>query len=267
MEKININPYQLYQSGFLISPLLPQNRVEGFFKEFRRNYISLEMIRIGGSGDGGYLIPELLDQIDCCISPGVDVTANFEEQLANEFGIPCYLADASVEKPPVQNALFNFEKKYLGSENNQEIMTLGSWLRKIDLESSDSLLLQMDIEGAEYDVLTYESDETLKKFKCMVIEFHQVEKMLEPLMFRFFSALFFRLFKYFKICHVHPNNCCGIANYNGVNIPRVMEITFVRNDVISKLDVANEIEIPHWLDRKNVPTHSDIVLPDIWWKS
>jgi hypothetical protein len=37
-----------------------------------------ELIRLGGNGDGGYLVPDDLDGLDYCFSPGVSITANFE---------------------------------------------------------------------------------------------------------------------------------------------------------------------------------------------
>ncbi len=54
------------------------------------------LIRVGGDGDGGYLIPNDLEGIAACFSPGVATTADFEAGMAAR-GIRCFLADASVE--------------------------------------------------------------------------------------------------------------------------------------------------------------------------
>ena len=70
-------------------------------EQFRSNYISCDLIRIGGEGDGGYLIPNVFDKISYCFSPGVDYTANFEKELSEKFGIKSFMADASVEKAPL----------------------------------------------------------------------------------------------------------------------------------------------------------------------
>ena len=40
------------------------------------------LVRIGAEGDGGYLLPDDLDRISACFSPGVDRTATFENALA-----------------------------------------------------------------------------------------------------------------------------------------------------------------------------------------
>jgi len=41
--------------------------------------VGYDLIRIGGEGDGGYLIPDDLEGVKYCFSPGVDQTADFEK--------------------------------------------------------------------------------------------------------------------------------------------------------------------------------------------
>ena len=48
-----------------------------------------EMIRIGGDFDGGYLVPNDLEGIQYCFSPGVSNKSSFEDHLA-DLGI-CWL--------------------------------------------------------------------------------------------------------------------------------------------------------------------------------
>ena len=37
-----------------------------------------ELIRLGPEGDGGYLLPDDLDGVQCCFSPGVSTESRFE---------------------------------------------------------------------------------------------------------------------------------------------------------------------------------------------
>jgi FkbM family methyltransferase len=85
-------------------------------------------------------------------------------------GIECFLADYSVDKPAIDNSLFNFTKKYLGNKNDYQTIRLESWIK--DNKSDDEMLLQMDIEGAEYQVILDTPSETLRRFRILVIEFH-----------------------------------------------------------------------------------------------
>ena len=52
------------------------------------------LIRVGPSGDGGYLIPDDLDGLVACFSPGVSDISGFEVQCA-ERGMDVFMADAS----------------------------------------------------------------------------------------------------------------------------------------------------------------------------
>jgi hypothetical protein len=42
------------------------------------------LIRLGGETDGGYLIPNDIENIDKCFSPGVSEVANFENDLTKK---------------------------------------------------------------------------------------------------------------------------------------------------------------------------------------
>ena len=70
-----------------------------------------KLIRTGGELDGGYLIPDDMDGVKYCFSPGVSSVADFENDLAKR-GIKSFLADYSVNGPPVENELFDFEKNF-----------------------------------------------------------------------------------------------------------------------------------------------------------
>ena len=70
----------------------------------------------------------------------------------------------------------------------------------------------------------------------------------------------------FSICHVHPNNCCGIFSHGGVDIPRVFEVTFIRNDKIEEVKINDKIHLPHKYDRANLVYEPSIKMPIEWWK-
>jgi hypothetical protein len=59
-----------------------------------------DLIRVGYDNDGGYLVPDDLEGIAACFSPGVGDRAFFETDLLDRFNIPSYLADKSVDGPP-----------------------------------------------------------------------------------------------------------------------------------------------------------------------
>jgi len=227
--------------------------------------VSVDLQRVGGEGDGGYLLPDILDDVDFCFSPGVEYRAEFEKQLATSHGIKCFMADASVDAPPLTDDNFEFDKKFLGNRDVGQFITLKTWMDQKVGEDRDNLLLQMDIEGGEYGVLITESMETLRRFSCIVIEFHMLHKLLDSYFFLFFSSVMEKLFREFSICHVHPNNCCGSIALEGLELPRVIEVTFLRKDLAKALNNGKQIVLPHPLDRKNVDKNDDLLMPRMWW--
>jgi hypothetical protein len=64
--------------------------------------------------------------------------------------------------------------------------------------------------------------------------------------------------------HIHPNNCKNAVNINGVQIPKVMEFTFLRNDRLENLGYQQQF--PHPLDCDNT-TDESIILPKSWYKN
>ena len=220
-----------------------------------------KLIRIGADYDGGYLIPDILDQIEYCFSPGVGNTSSFEDHLSR-FKIQSFLADGTVN----YNEKHNFIKKNLNSFNDENNITLETWVNdKIKDKSNDKLLLQMDIEGSEIEVL-YKSDiNFLERFKCIIIEFHHFTEIINLLGLKIYSDIFNKILKTHYICHIHPNNSAGSTFINGTKIPDVLEITFI-NKKIAKYVKKIEYNLPHELDRNCVKNNRPIECPKLFYK-
>ena len=257
-----------FSHGIIICKVTQTAKIEKFIKRFRENYVSVDLIRIGGDADGGYLIPDIFNRIAYCLSPGVADTADFEAELSRRYDIKSFMIDGSVASAPFADENFHFTKKFLGYRTNGDFITLSDWMESILDAGGDNhgIILQMDIEGGEYDVLTFESTATLSRFAAMIIEFHGLEQFFGPHFLHMTSILFEKLYRNFAICHVHPNNNCGVTSLNGIDMPNVIEVTFLRHDLVDKFKSASALSLPHPLDRKNVSHKPDIGMPKIWWK-
>ena len=221
------------------------------------------LIRLGADGDGGYLIPDDLEGIGACFSPGVSLLSDFELNLAKR-GIPCFLTDYSVEKAPLSHPLIHFEKKFLGLDDNDVFSRLGTWMSRHAPTNTD-LILQMDIEGAEYDVLFDLPEHMLEKYRILVIEFHHLDRLISSEGFLLLNLIFKKLNKYFKVVHIHPNNCAPSYVYQDFEIPPIMEFTFLRRD---RLTPSTAVPLfPHALDMQNIPSLPDVHLPSCWQKN
>ena len=123
---------------------------------------STSLVRLGPPGDGGYLIPDDLDGVTACFSPGVSRQSGFEEACA-ERGMSVFLPDASVEGPAISHKRFHILRKFVGATTNDEFTTLDDWVTASVPESDGELLLQIDVEGYEYEVFFSASDALLRR--------------------------------------------------------------------------------------------------------
>lgn len=256
-----------FSRGIITFNIAKNKEIEKFITRFRENYAPVDLIRIGGDTDGGYLIPDIFDRIAYCLSPGVADTADFEAELSRRYGIKSFMIDGSVASAPFADDNFHFMKKFLGHRTNDDFITLSDWIESVLDGDDDGMILQMDIEGGEYDVLTFESTATLSRFSAMIIEFHGLERLFEPCFLQTISTVFEKLYQNFSICHVHPNNCCGVTSLNGIDVPRIIEVTFLRHDLVDQFKSVSALSLPHRLDRDNVSHYAHIDMPTIWYKS
>ena len=257
----------LFKIKIFKTRLASKNEVETFIKNFVAHYVSTRLIRIGSRNDGGYLVPDILHDLKYCFSPGVDLVSEFEEELSSLYGTKSFMIDASVSRLQINNKDFIFEEKFLSSKTIDRYITLSDWIDKTITDENAKLLLQMDIEGAEYEVLAFENSETLSKFCVIVIEFHDFQNIFDRNQLGIIKGLFEKLYKDFSICHAHPNNNSSEVSLMGISVPKLIEITFIRNDVLENVQSCQNIQLPHVLDEKNVPTKKDLKLSEMWWKT
>ena len=250
------------------STTVDAERLNDFFQKFRPVRTNHKLIRIGSKHDGGYLLPDDLEDIRICFSPGVSTNSDFELEMASR-GVSCYLADYSVDAPSVIHKNIYFEKKFLGCHNVDEYMTLESWVAKHG-QADQNLLLQMDIEKAEYDVIACTSDEVLSRFRVIVMEIHHLEKVcrnegFQGINFQRINNLFQKLSEQFEIVHIHPNNFDCLFHYLSFALPGTMEYTFLRKDRITYKDT--DVMFPHPLDAPNSTVMNDYSLPANWYRT
>jgi hypothetical protein len=222
----------------------------------------IDLIRIGSPTDGGYLIPDDLEGIKYCFSPGVSKSSDFESHMADR-GVKSFLADYSVDKPATSRAEFTFDKKFLGSFDGGNYITLASWKDKYIRDYKGDLILQMDIEGCEYEVILNTPDSLLDQFRIVTIEFHHLNNLFDPFAFILFSSCFRKLLQYFYVAHIHPNNFRGSVKFGEIEIPEVMEFTFINKRRVSS--TKPQCVFPHKLDVENKATYPPMPLPKCWY--
>jgi len=252
----------LIQNGYYLSRSSDIEDVRALIDSLRVASIEQDLIRIGGPGDGGYLIPDDLSDVIACFSPGVGREAKFERGLAS-LGVRSFMADCSVESLPEDHELFTFVKKFVGVETRGSTIRLEDWVNGQSLPEQGDLILQMDIEGAEYAVLLDCPRDLLKRFRIIIVEFHALDMLFSKKPFEIIKQAFAKLTRDFSVVHLHPNNRADILSNSGIDVPQAMEFTFYRNDRV-KISQAKP-SFPHALDSPNHSERPRVVLPRCWW--
>lgn len=255
---------QMAKRGFVLRRSTDAAAVRRLIRQLRPVTTKHPLILLGPEGDGGYLVPDVLDGISVCFSPGVADNSSFEVACM-ERGMRILMADASVDAPnlPPGAGDFTFAKKFIGSVDGEEEMTIESWMSSSDIEDHDDLLLQMDIEGAEYRSLLAAPRAQLARFRVILVEFHDLDHLWDPWFFELASSVFSKLLVDHVPVHSHPNGSAGIDVRQGVEIPRVLELTFLRRDAAEVVGYASNF--PHPLDHDNDLGYV-VPLPAYWYE-
>ena len=252
----------LYNFNLKLSKLIEEKTLLDFLYKLRPYKTNHKLIRLGETGDGGYMIPDDLIGIDACITAGVGTMIGFEYDLAKK-DIDCYMADYSVDKLPISNKKFHFLKKFIGTENSEIYIKFDEYFSKIKKPSSD-YILKIDIEGDEYKILPLIKSEDLEKMRIIILEFHGFSNIMNSFGYILIELIFDKLLKNHTIVHINPNNVLPSINYSKkLELYDLIEITFLRNDRIT--EKKGNLEFPHPLDSKN----NDIFkskLPDCFYK-
>ena len=230
-----------------------------------KNY---ELIRLGRSNDGGYLIGKnSANNSAYLISIGLDLDWSFEEDLKkknNKINIICF--DDNLDKKFIFKKLiiqiffiiFNRNLKYLISliknlinfnlfikqvKYQKKKITYGDVLRISN--NMNNIFFKIDIEGSEYRIL----DELIKiknKITGIIIEFHDFD-LHQSRIENFIKNIGL------KLIHIHPNNYGGLDKFGN---PTLLELTFEKEPII-----INEINtLPNKFDMKNNPDADDVNL-------
>lgn len=247
-----------------IGKLTDQEDLRAFLQKLYPVKVDKKLIRVGAKGDGGYIIPDDLDGVEALFSPGVGSKQDFDFECANN-GMKVFMADASVDGPVNNHENYIFTKKYIGAlDDNKEFMSIEEWLNSANLKDNSELMLQMDIEGYEYEVIYSMPIKVMKKFRIMIIEFHQLDFLLNKFMFEKFKNAFLKILQTHYVVHIHPNNCCEPIVKDDIAIPPVLEFTFIRKDRVENKGFV--MDFPSVLD-VDCTSNSSLVLPKCWYKN
>ncbi len=189
---------------------------------------SKSMIRVGPKGEGGYVLYDNLEKISKLISIGIAKDTSFEEDFSQltlgKAHIDMYdHTDRPVRKLPPN---FAFHSIGVGSSDDlsKQLLTLRTIIRN-SVQISDTSILKIDIDGAEYATLSEVDADLYNRFDQIIIELHDISE-INVSNGKIYSVVS-KLLRDFNVIHLHPNSFEPWINVYGICLPKVLEITLL----------------------------------------
>ena len=135
-------------------------------------------VRLGRHFDGGYVMLDLLEGTEAAYSLGINDDVSWDMDVAAR-GVPVFMYDHTIERLPAEHPLFNWKRIGVGGRSDPEkrIETLTELIHENGHDDATNLVLKCDIEGAEWDMYGETSNQVLRKFKQIVTEVHELDKI------------------------------------------------------------------------------------------
>lgn len=241
--------------------------------EFLRSIVvydcGLTKVRLGSAHDGGYVVArEVCDLVPEVYSFGVGDDTAFEIDFSVQYPkAVMHLFDPFVDDLPTSSPKFHFSKTGIGRGFKTEIVP------------KQNAMLKLDVEYAEWDALKNNvSLELLALFSQVVIEFHIVHVQPQPGLSPYWSEFYGKVLErinnnlfgkymcamgklavFFRCIHIHANNSLPLAVVDGYKFPPLIEMTFVRKDLIpGSCTLSKELFPVAGLDSPNKTDRMDV---------
>jgi hypothetical protein len=195
-------------------------------------YESLQLFRVGDNFDGGYVLDSSLSKDLCCLSIGAGTNISFDIGISN-FVDTVHLYDHTIPELPTAlevDANIQFFKNGLGTIQDNEFVTLRDCIDKFPINTQ--LILKVDIEGDEWKVFSSVDPNLLTRCQQIVVEFHGLLELRNELFFKTMIKALENLAISHRPVNVHPNNWGRVELISGVVVPDVLEVTYVRKDLL-----------------------------------
>ncbi len=215
-------------------------------------------VRVGGEGDGGYVMLDDFSGIAAAYSLGISTDVTWDAAIAAR-GIDVFQYDHTVAGPPETNPRFHFRRCGIAGADRAPFRSLPSLMEENGhLAAGGDLLLKCDIEAAEWEALAALGLEHLGLFRQIVVEFHGLRDLHVPRFAAIAGPVLAALTAQHRVVHVHGNNYAAYAVTAGLPVPTVLELTFSRCD--DKRFTRPRRTFPTRLDRPNNPGVADHAL-------
>lgn len=230
--------------------------MEKFIKLLKPYKTNSSKIRLGPPEDGGYVCTEdMLEKCSSIMTYGVGHDIRYEEDFIKRYNKQVYLFDHTIGRSNWSKENIEFISEGLGIQKD----SCKEWFEhKNELGIEGKVLLKVDIEGGEFEYfnntdISKLAEETVGIF----LEIHWVDNKDNR---EAAIGILEKLKNDFVVCHIHGNNWGGLFKYNDVDIPKVLELTFVNKDILTSYEQDSSSYPIVGIDIPNNPKKEDYQL-------
>lgn len=186
--------------------------------------------RVGRFHDGGYVMLDDYEGVEAAYSLGINNDVSWDLDIAR-LGIPIFQYDHTIAALPEENKFFNWQPVEIsGSPHGPGSDSLENLIAKNGHADCRDLILKCDIESAEWLLLERTPNSTIRQFRQIVIEVHDMRLLADPVAGNQLRQAVINLTSYHHVVHVHANNFAPFMTLGGVPVPNVLELTLARKD-------------------------------------
>ena len=209
-------------------------RIENnLIKILQHVYKKDELIWIGDiKNDGSYPIHKSYKKSKWAISPGIGESTIFERELVKN-GISVTMLDLEKYRPKKLLKAYpefcEFIPKFISSENSEDTISLKNLINE---KNSNNGILQIDIEGAEWNLIRNTSIDIIKKASILIIEIHNFHELILPSQAEDKIKVLEKILNNYKVLWARRNTTSPLIKWRGFMIPDVIEISMIRSDIV-----------------------------------
>jgi hypothetical protein len=196
-----------------------------------KNVVGHNKKRFGASNDGGYVLSTPNKNVDkpmIAYSFGIASYDPFSTDMAN-LGYQVFQYDGTVDKSPCTHPLIKFHKFNISGSFNPP-PTEKNFKQILDDHGhhDKDIILQIDIEGAEWDFFESLSESEMLQLEQISVEYHSFYLKQSELIDRRIKVLE-KINRTHQCIHLHANNhgtCCILNGF--CLLPEAFEATYLR---------------------------------------
>lgn len=190
-----------------------------------KKVIGKKRIIIGDKRDGCYILLNDFKYINIAYSFGISNKIQFDKELADR-GIDVYMYDHTINYLPYNHPKFHWRKIGIcgKKEKDSQLKSLDVLLKENGHSSEKNMILKMDVEYNEWNSLKDLSDNLLKQFKYIIIEFHFWKPRKES---KIYYEVLQKLEKNHQVFYFRCHKRTKISSFGNNRICRNLEVSYV----------------------------------------